>query len=367
MLVLRRISGARRRHGVVARGGVGGSLQPEGHGGAPSRSAKLPDKTIGYCALLPRPAPSCQHPSHLWYPPRTVPDLKTWNLDSCKKGSKSLMCSGPASRNLNVIFSGEATLSGALTVAFQKQATALRKSLSETRLLRPFSADAGLHTGLQFISLGGSNAAGAFSNETLHGAGFTPKGLASVKAAGFSGICFDVEVTEGGADTLAAALEAAFVACKKAGMLVMVTTSHTAPYAAATDHTKRLLVDSWVNSSSIDIFSPQLYTSGYEPAPQFELTPCLPTDTLFESRCSWERLKKIKAMWVPSLSSAEHYPAAEEFFAKLDIQTRGFVQWRDPDDPKLPRIPDELTGYYLKAWNLGECKPHDTPMVCSGP
>ena len=73
------------------------SLQPEGHGGAPSRSAKLPDKTIGYCALLPRPAPSCQRPSHLWYP-RALPDLKTWNLDSCKKGSKSLMCSGPASR-----------------------------------------------------------------------------------------------------------------------------------------------------------------------------------------------------------------------------------------------------------------------------
>ena len=276
------------------------------------------------------------------------------------------MCAGPASRNLNVIFSGEATLSSALTVAFQKQATALRMGLSETRSLRPFSADAGIHTGLQFISLGGSNAAGAFSNETLHGAGFTPKGLASVKAAGFSGICFDVEVTEGSADALAPALEAAFLACKKAGMLVMVTTSHTAPYAAATDHTKRLLVDSWVKSKNIDIFSPQLYTSGYEPAPQFELTPCLPTDTLFDSRCTWERLKPMKAAWVPSLSSAEHYPAAEKFFGKLGIQTRGFVQWRDPDDPKLPRIPDELTGYYLKAWNLGECRAHDTPLVCSG-
>ena len=45
---------------------VGGSLQPDS--GAPSRSAKLPDKTIGYCALLPHPAPSCQRPTHLWYP-----------------------------------------------------------------------------------------------------------------------------------------------------------------------------------------------------------------------------------------------------------------------------------------------------------
>ena len=264
------------------------------------------------------------------------------------------MCAGPKSKNLNVIFSGEATLSRALTVAFQQQATALGKSISETRLLRPFSVDAGLHTGLQFISLGGANSAGAFSNETLHEAGFSLKGLESVKAAGFSGICFDVEMTEGGAERLAVALEAAFVACKRAGMLVMVTTSHTAPYAA-TDHTKRLLVDSWVNSSSIDIFSPQLYTSGYEPKPQFELTPCLPSDSMFQSRCSWERLRPMRALWVPSLSSAEHYPAVREFFARLDIQTRGFVQWKDPDDPKLPVIPDELTGYCALRLTQARC------------
>ena len=249
------------------------------------------------------------------------------------------MCAGPASRNLNVIFSGEATLSSALTVAFQKQATALRMGLSETRSLRPFSADAGIHTGLQFISLGGSNAAGAFSNETLHGAGFTPKGLASVKAAGFSGICFDVEVTEGSADALAPALEAAFLACKKAGMLVMVTTSHTAPYAAATDHTKRLLVDSWVKSKNIDIFSPQLYTSGYEPAPQFELTPCLPTDTLFDSRCSWERLKPMKAAPAPKpLTLAFALALALTLALPLTLtRPRGFRRCRRRSTTRRPR------------------------------
>ena len=47
---------------------AGGSLQPEGHGGVPSSSAKLPEKTIGYCALLPHSAPSCRRPSHLWHP-----------------------------------------------------------------------------------------------------------------------------------------------------------------------------------------------------------------------------------------------------------------------------------------------------------
>ena len=47
---------------------AGGSLQPEGHGDVRSSSAKLPEKTIGYCALLPRPAPGCQRPSHPWHP-----------------------------------------------------------------------------------------------------------------------------------------------------------------------------------------------------------------------------------------------------------------------------------------------------------
>ena len=36
-----------------------------------------------------------------------------------------------------------------------------------------------------------------------------------------------------GEEELVAALERAFAACKRAGLLVMVTTSHTAPYAAA--------------------------------------------------------------------------------------------------------------------------------------
>ena len=36
-----------------------------------------------------------------------------------------------------------------------------------------------------------------------------------------------------GEEELVAALERAFAACKRAGLLVMVTPSHTAPYAAA--------------------------------------------------------------------------------------------------------------------------------------
>ena len=42
------------------------------------------------------------------------------------------------------------------------------------------------------------------------------------------GICFDIELTKG-AEDLVKEFEKAYAACRKAGMLVMITTSHSAP------------------------------------------------------------------------------------------------------------------------------------------
>ena len=140
--------------------------------------------------------------------------------------------------------------------------------------------------------------------------------------------CFDIELTKG-AEELVTEFEKAFAACKKAGVLVMITTSHSAPYAASSNHAKQLFVDSWVKSKDIDIFSPQLYTSGYEANPDFGMTPCRPTDGIFDSGCSWERLAPMTAAWVPSLKDVSHYDATKEYFAKVGIKTRGFVQWAD--------------------------------------
>ena len=155
-------------------------------------------------------------------------------------------------------------------------------------------------------------------------------------------------MTKGEAE-LVPAFERAFAACKKAGLLVMVTTSHSAPCmclgidtpssrcvticvgltvepppwtdAAPSVSQKLAIVDSWAGSDNIDIFSPQLYTTGVEEDPEFTITQC--GNTLEEGRtCTYERLKKMKAKWVPSLSKASHYPAVKKFFSEKGITVR---------------------------------------------
>lgn len=84
---------------------------------------------------------------------------------------------------------------------------------------------------------------------------------------------------------------------------------------------KLAIIDSWAKSDDIDIFSPQLYTSGVETEPEFAITQCGSTiDT--ERTCSYERLKHMKTKWVPSLSYAGHYPAVKKFFAQKGITVR---------------------------------------------
>jgi len=56
-----------------------------------------------------------------------------------------------------------------------------------------------------------------------------------------------------------AAFEKAFAALKKAGLLVMVTTSHSAPYAASSEKAKDLIVESWVKSTDIVCHSSSNY------------------------------------------------------------------------------------------------------------
>jgi hypothetical protein len=321
--------------------------------------------------------------------------MKTWNLDSCKEPGARL-CAGPENKNINVAFSGEAILIRALNVTLKQQQKAFKVAgecpapdkrfcnmqvrnkmpweaktrelaiqqvvapgawteeqckgcfndelnittkapelPSEAKMLRPFSREAGLHAGLQFLSLGGASAEGTFNVASL--AGFFTGDLQTVKEAGFDGICFDIELTKG-AEELVEKFEEAYAACKKAGMLVMITTSHSAPYAASTNHAKQLFVDSWTKSRDIDIFSPQLYTSGYEANPQFDMTPCSNQDGIFSSKCSWERLKPMKASWVPSLKDVSHYAASKDYFEKIGIKTHGFVQWADAAADDTPEV-----------------------------
>jgi hypothetical protein len=290
------------------------------------------------------------------FTPATLPDdlngfyMKTW---ACREDARE--CEGPPHpRNVKVVFSGYAELDHALDAAVNKgnvctdedmkwcngQAQFLvNVSLAATqeeaegivttpgawtesackRCFAPAAAERAEQHGVQFLAIGGANAHGILSPWRLES--FWGGGLEAVKAAGFHGICFDVELTQGEPDKLAQAMERAFSACKQAGLLVMVTTSHSAPYATASANSKAALVNAWVKSKNIDLFSPQLFTSGLEKIPEFETTPC------DGSACTYERLRPMKAKWIPSLSSKSAYPATRKFFASLGIHTHGYLQW----------------------------------------
>lgn len=301
--------------------------------------------------------------------------MKTWACKNLESG----LCVGLAKKNLNVAFSGEGTIETALARSVKRGgdcehadkrfcedqikymrcgkqgsqcadraeavekitapgqwteeqcagcfADELPKALTPSQIeaQHPFSREAGLHQGVQFLDIGGASERGVLSVEKL--ASFFTGGLDKVKDAGFDGICFDIEMTKG-EEALVKEFERAFAACKQAGLLVMITTSHSAPYAAS-GSSKELFVDSWAKSEHIDIFSPQLYTSGLEGKPEYGLTPCRSGGATEGSRCTWQRLKPMKAKWVLSLASAGHYPGAKEYFYNLGIETHGFIQWQD--------------------------------------
>ena len=63
------------------------------------------------------------------------------------------------------------------------------------------------------------------------------------------------------------AFKASFAKVKAAGLNVIVTTSHSAPYDCDTPETAIALVVAWVQDPNIDILSPQLYTTGFETSP----------------------------------------------------------------------------------------------------
>jgi hypothetical protein len=103
---------------------------------------------------------------------------------------------------------------------------------------------------------------------------YTSELFMKLYADGWRGVCFDFEEGGVGVDVALGDLTVEMIInmCKRAktaGLKVMITTSHTAPYGfplgvdGFTSHWTR----SWIESSYVDFFSPQMYTSGtvYEP------------------------------------------------------------------------------------------------------
>ena len=180
--------------------------------------------------------------------------------------------------------------------------------------------------GTHYLSLGGASEQGTFNPETVAKMG---DDCGMIKEAGYEGVVFDVEVTRGG-QKLVDTLEETFKKCKDADLLVMVTTSHTAPTGVSLGSIRLDLIDSWVKSENVDIISPQLYTWGGEEEPEFDSTwPC--------DDCKFSRYKGSKAQFMPSVVNGEHMKAVKKYFDKLHIPVSGFFQWQavlSPEDQK---------------------------------
>jgi hypothetical protein len=165
-----------------------------------------------------------------------------------------------------------------------------------------------------------------------------------IKEAGYEGVCFDVEVTRGG-KALVKALEETYSKCKKAGLITMVTTSHSAPTGVSLGDIRVQLIKSWVKSPDVDIISPQLYTWGGEDVPDFNVTwPC--------DNCTWNLYKDSKGKFVPSVVDGTHMAAVKKWFDKENIKVSGYFQWKPvltPEDQAKADAAAKAQEEYEKA------------------
>ncbi|KAG5181543.1 hypothetical protein JKP88DRAFT_141883, partial [Tribonema minus] len=162
--------------------------------------------------------------------------------------------------------------------------------------------------GAKYLDVGGGNGSGAWTAALITK---LDANLAVVKNAGYVGICYDIEE---GVTGLAPAFAASFANAKAAGLKVLVTISHSAPYgfpdAAA-------VMSAVFASASVDYLSPQLYTTGAETA----------NDWATSGGVAWTSYAGIAARVVPSVARAGLYASAQATFATYGVTTWGYVAW----------------------------------------
>ena len=176
--------------------------------------------------------------------------------------------------------------------------------------------------GTAWISLGGGNAAGEFTAQSLVAIA-SKSNTSAIVAANYSGVMFDVEEVVGPAATMVPLFAEAFAACKAAGLAVGVTTSHSAPYQTDSPADAVALVKAWAADASIDILSPQLYSSGSEAAPEFDETA-----SCKDAGCTWELYVGAKAAFAPSIVEPSQLDAVTAYFTAKKIRTVGFFEWK---------------------------------------
>ncbi len=176
-----------------------------------------------------------------------------------------------------------------------------------TALSQSAPVKAGL-AGAKFITLGGGNANGAFQATSFAAINAA---IGNGQLAGYDGVAFDVE--EGGSD-LAAAFQQSFALARQAGLRVLVTVSHSAPYGIAD---AAQLMQAFFADGNIDVLSPQLYTTGSETS----------NDYATSGGVTWATYATARAQIVPSIVTPALYADAQTTFKGYGVTTAGFVSW----------------------------------------
>ena len=183
--------------------------------------------------------------------------------------------------------------------------------------------------GTKYLSLGGGNSAGMFTQKSLQG---VIDDVDKINMSAYDGVIFDVEEVVGPSSTMIPLFGEAFAAMKKRGLLVGITTSHSAPYQTDEPADAVAFVKAWVADPRVDLLSPQLYSSGGEAKPEFA-----PTASCAAAGCTWELYRGAKAKLVPSIVDATQYDEVAAWFAaNLSVKTAGFFEWAQHKSMERP-------------------------------
>ena len=163
---------------------------------------------------------------------------------------------------------------------------------------------------LKFLNLGGGGESGKWQ---LSDFDYINKNLKNIRSYGWDGVCFDVEVCTPNVSFVAPFADC-FAKCKAAGLKVLVTMSHTNPYACLTGKGQGMdLVNAWIKDSNIDFLSPQLYSGDGE--------------RLFESDLSI--FANAYAKIVPSVPYEKDWDRIQN----LGMVPFGYIAWNRSDLP----------------------------------
>ncbi|MCX4029669.1 LysM peptidoglycan-binding domain-containing protein [Endozoicomonas sp. SM1973] len=162
--------------------------------------------------------------------------------------------------------------------------------------------------GKKYISLGGGNDNGSWTNSSLSE---VTSAINNSDFSQYDGIVYDIEVGDSGLET---SFKQSFQAAKKNNLSVLVTVSHSAPYGISDAST---LMQSFFNSNNIDILSPQLYTTGNETE----------NDYAISQGVQWSQYAEAKPEIVVSIVKADMYQSAVQYFSKVNVNLKGYLVW----------------------------------------